>query len=261
MSDINLISQLQKFGFSNKESVVYLALLELGSSVVSDISKKTSLNRSSTYPVLDSLIKKGIVSISTSDKVKVYTAASPERLVQLAEESMKKFSELVGVARNIVPELKHIYVGAEKKPRVQFFEGIEGLITAYEDTLTSTESIRAYASIENMHLALPDYFPEYYKRRAGKGIHIKSIFPDTNEAEERIKYNKEEDREAYLVPKEEYSFSPEINLYEDKVVMMSLVEKFALIVESAELANALKKGFDLAFSEAKRLHTKKYGQK
>ena len=53
---------LKKSGFSEKEIGVYSALLELGSSVVSDIAKKARVIRSTAYVVLDSLAKRGLVS-------------------------------------------------------------------------------------------------------------------------------------------------------------------------------------------------------
>ncbi len=251
-----LEKQLEKFGLSEKEACVYLATLELDAAGVSEIAKKAGLNRSTTYVILDSLKKKGLMGVAGEKEhsTLIFTATSPERLQQLAEESVKKFTELVGIAQNIMPELKSMHKGTKKKPRVRYFEGIEGLISAYEDTLTATETIRAYASIENMHATLQDYFPEYYNRRAGKGIHIRSIHPDTKEARERVKHNKEEARDSALVPKEEYAFSPEINIYDNKIVFVSLIEKFSLIIESDELANAFKKVFELSWKEAKRLN-------
>lgn len=248
-----LTEKLEKFGFSAKEAKVYLSLLELGTSVVSDVSKKAQIKRSTTYALLEALSKHGLVSISERRNIRLYTPAPPERIVQLAEESVRKYTELVGIGYSLLPELKSMYVGVGPKPKVQFFEGSEGIKTAYEDSLTSNETIRAYASIENMHLALPDYFPSYYKRRAEKGIHIRAIFPDTSEARERVKYNKNEERTSHLVPKDQYGFSPEINIYDNKIVFMSLVEKFALIIESKELADALKKAFELSWIGAQDL--------
>ncbi len=253
-----LEKELQKFGLSDKEACVYLALLELDASGVSEISKKSKINRSTTYVLLESLKKKGLVATAGEKEkdVLLFTATSPDRLQQLAEESVKKYTELVGIAQNIVPELKSMHKGTKKKPRVRYFEDTEGLISAYEDTLTATETIRAFASIGDMHTTLPSYFPEYYMRRVAKNIHIKSIHPDTKEARERTEHDTEEMRESALVPKDEYDFSPEINIYDDKIVFMSLVEKFALIVESEELATALKKVFDLSWEEATRLNKK-----
>ncbi len=251
---MNLIEELIKFGLSYREAKIYLSLLESGSSIVSDIAKKAATNRSTTYVLLESLANRGLVSISEQNKIKWYTPSPPERLVQYLEDSVQKYTSLMGIAHSLLPELKSMYVGVGPKPKVQFFEGLEGIKTAYEDTLTSKETILAYASIENMHSALKNYFPEYYKRRTKKNIKIRAIFPDTPEARERTKFNAEETREAYLVPSEKYGFSPEINIYDNKVVFMSLVEKFSLIIESKELADALKKAFELSWQEAKRLN-------
>lgn len=249
-----LQEQLEKFGLSRKEAKIYLILLELGPSPAQEIAKKSSINRSTTYVLLDSLVNHGLVSTTDRSGIKIYNPAPPERLVQFLEESVKKYTELVGVAHNILPELKAMYVGVGPKPKVQYFEGLEGIKTAYEDTLTAQETIRAYASIENMHKALPDYFPEYYQRRTNKKIDIRAIFPDTPDAQERVKHNREESRDALLVPRDKYAFSPEINIYDNKVVFMSLVEKFSLIIESQELADALKKAFELSWQEAQRLN-------
>lgn len=244
---------LSKFGLSTKEAKVYVALLQLGSSPVSEIAKKASIKRSTTYILLEALAQRGLVGITDRSSVRLYNPAPPERLVHYLEETSRKYSELIGIAKSILPELKSIYSGVGPKPKVQFFEGSEGLETAYEDTLSSSETIRAYASIENMHKALPHYFPEYYRRRAAKNISIRAIFPNTVEARDRIKYNTLERREAYLVPKEKYAFSPEINIYDNKIVFMSLIERFALVIESKELADALKKAFELSWETAKRL--------
>ena len=227
--------KLINYGLSQKEARVYLTLLEIGTALVTDVAKKADINRSTSYVVLESLARSGLVSITERKNIRLYTPAPPERIILNLENNAKKYVELVGSAKLILPELKSMYSGSGPKPKIQFFEGIEGIKTAYEDTLTSKETILAFASIESMHAALPGFFPDYYKRRARKNIKIKSIFPDTPEAQERIKNNKEEKREAILVPKE-----------------MSLKERFALVIESEELADALKKSFELAWLGAKK---------
>ena len=75
-----LNDKLEKFGLSNKEAKVYLSLLELGTSVVSDVAKKSQINRSTAYVLLESLAKHGLVSISERKNVRLYTPAPPERI-------------------------------------------------------------------------------------------------------------------------------------------------------------------------------------
>jgi hypothetical protein len=105
-----------------------------------------------------------------------------------------------------------------------------------------------------MHKALPGYFPEYYKRRAANGISIRGIVPETKAALERSTHDIEEKREIAFVPADKYYFSPEINIYDDKIMIASWREKLGIIIESAEIADAMKKIYSLAWAEAKRLN-------
>jgi len=55
------------------------------------------------------------------------------------------------------------------------------------------------------------------------------------------------------VPKDKYSFSPEIDIYDNKVMIASWKDKMGIIIESKEIADAMKKVYELAWAEAKRL--------
>ncbi len=246
-----LTDRLKQFGLSEKQIAVYLALLELGPSPASDIATKSGLVRSTTYVLLDELVKEGLAGLGKRKGVAVYLPTPPERFVQYIEEAAARSASLIGKAKNMLPELKSVYSGIGVRPKVQFYEGVEGIKAVYEDTLTAAESIRAYASIENIEKVLPDYFPSYYKRRAKKGIKMRAIFPATPEAQNRLKHDDEEERESVLVSTQKYGFSPEINIYDDKIAFMSMREKFGVIIESSELASALKKAFELAWLGAK----------
>ena len=256
MIDKYLAQRIERFGLTQREALAYLALLSFGSASAKDVATESNLNRSSTYVLLESLVKKGFASISVKDSNRLYISSPPERLVQALEDDAKIAAERLGEAQSILPELKSIFSCVGPKPKVTFYEGAQGIETVYEDTLASSETILAYASIENMHAALPHYFPDYYKRRAAKGIDIRSIHPDTPEALERTQRDSEEARDSALVPRKRYDFSPEINIYDNKIVFMSLREKFGLIIESEEIADAMKKIFELSWAEAKRLDQK-----
>jgi HTH-type transcriptional regulator, sugar sensing transcriptional regulator len=154
-----IVEQLARFGLTEKEAEAYLALLSFGTATARDVSRESGLNRSTSYVLLEALAKKGLASISQNDKNRFYTASPPERLIQSLESEARQAKEKLGDARNLLPELKSIYVGVGPKPKVTFYEGEQGIESVYEDTLRSSESIRAFASIESMHAALPHYFP------------------------------------------------------------------------------------------------------
>lgn len=202
--------KLREFGFTAKEAAVYYALLELGSSVVSDIAKRAAVKRSTAYVILDALSGRGMVSTSSRRGVKLYQAAPVERLVQHMDGMAKRYAVYARAARKLVPELKRSVAPRVATPRVQLFEGPEGIKTVYGETLSSLEKIRAHASVASAGQRAPT--------GAKGGISMKT----------------------------------EINVYDNKVVFISPIEQFAFVVESRELAAALKRVFAPSRKEAKQ---------
>lgn len=245
--------RLLGLGFGDKEATVYVTLLALGKAAVSRIAAKAGINRTTGYDILASLVQRGVVSVSGKEPKQEYAAEPPEALTAHLERESERLKESARQSESLVHELSLIYAN-KSRPKIRFYEGTKGLRHVYEDTLTSSEPIRAYATVDDMHRALPDYFPTYYKRRAKKGIAIRAIVPETPEGRERQTHDAEEKREIAFVPSDKYHFSPEINIYDDKVMIASWREKLGIIIQSAEIADAMKKTYELAWAEAKRLH-------
>ena len=174
-----LAKTLGQFGLSDKEAAVYLSLLELGPSVVSAVAKHSRINRSTVYVVLGFLTKRGFVSTSDVKNVRLYIAAAPERLVKIAQESADRYKELAATTKSLLPKLRAMQNGTKQKPRVQFFDGDEGIETVRQEM-----------------------------------VGAKKMTAATQPAEVRILKNKI----AFIVP----------------------TEKFALVIQSDELAGALR---------------------
>lgn len=258
-----MLQSLMKFGLSEKEARVYFALLELGPSSVTDVSKKAKVTRTNAYHLLSALEVRGLVNSHESKGKMIYSAENPQRIIQMLRDEIAQKQRQLEEAEQIMPELKSSYNDPEGKLKVRFYEGVEGVVSAYEDTLTADTSILAYASVENQHAFFPGYFPEYYKRRTEKGISVKCILAYTKESFRIKGLDKEHLRKTHIVPAD-YTISPEINIYDDKMAILSLKEKFAVIVQSKEVADAFTKLFDLAYERAEEYDEeigKKYDQK
>ena len=248
----NLPEMLIKMGLSKKETAVYLAVLEMGRGTVTQISRKAGINRTTGYDILDSLTHQGLVRISGKEPKQEYVAESPDNLLTLLQKRLAETQEYLDVAKEFIPKLKSIH-RVQDRAQVRFYEGISGLKQVYEDTLTSTEPIVAYAAYDDMHATLGDYFPKYYERRAERGISIRGIVPESPTSRERERSNKAEKRDIAILPKELFDITPDIEIYDNKVMIASWREKLGIIIESAEIAHAMKKVFELAFAEAERI--------
>ncbi len=251
-NDLEIQKTLAFIGFADKEIDIYLALLKIGKGTVSQIALKAGINRPTGYHILGALESKGLVKVSGKEPKQEYIAESPDRIEAMLLEKLHIDEERLVQARKIIPELKSMHNLIER-PRVMFYEGRDGLERAYEDTLSSKGEILAYASVEDIEPTLPNYFPLYYKRRTKKGIPIRAIFPESVEARERASLDSQEMRQSLIIPSEKFGFHPEINIYDNKVMIASWREKLGIIIESAEIADAMKKIYELAWAEAKRL--------
>lgn len=252
---MKILETLQSIGFSDKEAKVYVELVRLGTQSASVIAKAAGINRTSTYDLLEALKERGVVQSIKKRSTTLFQALSPKELVHFLErektESIRKIEKQKAQIAEILPELTALENPYTHRPKVTFYEGANGLREAYEDTLNSTETILAYANVEEMHKGLPNFFPEYYHRRAvEKKIAIKAIMPDNAASKDRAKKDKLEKRKSVFVPKEDYDFSPEVNIYNNKVLIASWREKLAIIIESKEIADFHRKIYKLAWERA-----------
>lgn len=252
-----MIEKLQKLGLNSKAATLYMAALELGTaSPVSTIAKKANILRTTAYNILNSLVQKGVVVSYEKNNTQYYEALPPAKLVAYLKEESGKYAELAEEAAKLLPELSTHYRALSGRPRVYFYEGNEGLIRVYEETLTSSEEILAYASDQTNQESIPSYFPKYYKRRAAKKIPIRALFPDSEKDRERHELDKDEMRQSRLLPRTKLDFTPEVNFFDDKIMIADWKEKLGIIIESKEIAKLFKQTFELAWEAAEKYNKK-----
>jgi sugar-specific transcriptional regulator TrmB len=247
-----MLDKLIDFGLSEKEAKVYLALLELGSGSVSEIARRARVTRTNTYHLLNALQSYGLVSSSENKAAKsVFSAEKPERLIYMMREKMNEAERRYADVKELMPQIKSIYHNPDQKLSVRYYEGVEGIITAYEDTLTAKTKILGYASVEHQHSFFPGYFPEYYQRRTQKKIPVECFLAETKDSLRIKSLDKKQLRNTYIIPTR-FQISPEINIYDDKIAILSLQEKFGVIIESREVADAFRKMFTLAYERSEQ---------
>ena len=244
--DLNKV--LEQLGLQNKENEVYLALLELGLASVSEIAIKANIKRTTTYDVLSSLIKRGLVSQSSRGKKRLFIAEPPEKLKGWIDRRQKRLED-------IMPILKSLYNVSGVKPKIRYYEGIIGLKKVYTDTIDYQGELLAFVSAEDIKSRLGTDFTEWYiHKRKEANISVRAIAPLN---EQNIKY-KERDKkflkQTLLVPEDKFPFNMEMNIYGNKVAFMSFKEEMGIIIESNDISNNLRSLFELSWLGAKELN-------
>jgi len=245
----SLILVLKNIGLTDKESKVYLSCLKNGTSVVSNIASPAGINRVTNYDILEKLKIRGLVSYFTKKKISYFTGLNPEVVVEQYE---KKTNDL----RTALPEFKRLS-GETSHPRIRYFEGIEGIKAIYADTLTSKTEILNYSNSKEIRKNWPTYDKDYVEKRAKRRIFLRGICLKDHEGEIVKSEDGKYFREMCLIPPEKFDFTNEINIYDDKVSIISFKnELIGMIIESVEIANSQRAIFNMCWQFSKTVETK-----
>jgi len=244
----NMIDKLQKFGLSDKEARVCATLFEIPGSVVTDVAKKAGINRSTTYVLLESLGKRGLVSISERRGVRVYSPVSADRLIEMAETEVAKSKDLLELSRELATALKKMSVSEPIRAKIKAYEGVEGVRVIADQKLGAKEVIRSYSALADLQSALPRFFSEQEKKQASKGLRTQVLIPDTSES--RALLQEQGPKDAFLAPDTGYKSG--LDVFDSKVTFVSPEENVSFIIESAQFAKAIKSLFDLALNKARK---------
>lgn len=249
-----LTNLLKSFQLTNKEIKVFTKVLELGSQPASQIARVCEMPRNTVRSLLDGLVKKGLMVKSNRANTQYYSTEKKENLIRALKYKKVRLEDEIDTQINLLEsygeELSTRH-WAKSRPRITFYEGISGLEKVYEDTLTAKSGLKSWASTDEMLETMPEYFRTYFKRRTEKGIPMRSIHPDTSSAKDITGRNESELRESALVPADKFYWTPEIQVYNDKVNIASWKDKLGIIIESEEIADSVRAFFDLAFEAAK----------
>lgn len=231
---------LEEIGLSEKEAQIYLALLQVDSDSIQDIAKRTGINRTTVYPVLESLAKKGLVGEIQDGKKTLYQAAAPERLETFVERQKVILVEKSKRLKDIIPELKGIQRKEGEKPVVKFFEGRDGVVTAYEEFYNSLENTEQTGClIYNRDLINETYTKEeqekFYQIRIKKKVTPISVY---NNKEGEYKFVTKGERAR--IDNIKYPIYADITIVDDRILISTLGNHVSsFVIKSKDVAITL----------------------
>ena len=242
-----MMAELTKIGLSEEEARVYLACLEIGGGAVSVIARKAGSERVGCYHTIENLLKKKLLSQYNKNGVKCFAPEPPEQLLKIAEEKLH-------LARGLLPELKSLVSSSAFKPKIRFYEGLDGVEKVFTESLTARREILGYTNLKLVTEFFPDFFRGYTHTKLKKGIKTRYLSPTTVETVHVLDKFLPENFDAnlieiLLVNKNQFLFENEVLIFGNSVGIVSLNsdELLGLIVESPTFARTMKAVFDLAW--------------
>src|SRR3989344_7541052 len=236
-----------ELGFTKSESRIYMTLLDLGTAQISHIMEKTGMHRRNIYDSISRLIEKGVVSFVILNNKKIFSPASPKRLIGLVEEKKFKIENLRTRLNKILPELE-LKTRLEERHDVRFFKGIEGLKTVFEHILRTGENYIGISPGYKLEKLLKYYMNHFTNERVRAGMKSRLIYSEKS----RKQVEKKPLSDIRCIP-EHYSSATALRVYGDNVAILLLSEKYpiAIVIKNKTIANGYRKYFELMWKVAK----------
>ncbi len=251
-----LVKVLEDIGLHEKQIAVLSVLLESGGPMyVSSVAKGAKLNRTTAYDILKELSTKGLASQVKKEGAVRYQSIGVELLPAYVERRRESLEESKKQLAEVIPQIKLLRSKGRTLPKVQFFEGVEGVKQAYEDTLennkgkilldlTGTDSV-----IRKMGQEWVDY---YLAKRTRLGIKCLCLMPDTEWSKIYKNLDQKQLRTTNFIPAE-FAFDSEVNTYDNKVGIFSfsMEHPVAIIIEDDNIAHTVRQFFNFMATAAK----------
>lgn len=241
----NLQKILEGIGLEPKEAVVYLACLELDGGSNTQITKRTGLNRITNYEILKRLEKRGVIRAFLKRRIKHFMAVDPRIIIKQAKEKL-------ALAEAAMPEFLAGMNKIIKKPRIYFFEGLDGIKSIYEDSLNSKTEILTFTNPQDIESILgKKYVDRYVYERVRRKITVRGLAPDDPAGKSAQEIGAEVLRKARIFPEAQYKISNEIMIYDNKIAIFSGQDEIGLIIENKDLSDTFRNIWKMSWDNAK----------
>lgn len=235
---------LQNIWLSEKESHIYLSLLEYWKSSIVDISNNTGLHRMQIYRILPLMLESGYIFESQIWKRKYYIPASPERIEA-------EYERIVERNKNDLQELKDKFHSHDNDTNIIFKKWRAGIKNVYNDIVDTTQRwwifyrITSEVDIEKIKNYYQPY--NYLERRDQKEIERYIIMSEKTSLLKEAKL----EREIKVINKNIDIFDDNISftIYENKISLIDFNTETSIIIESREISEYLEKIFKLLFKK------------
>ncbi|MBI1833319.1 MAG: hypothetical protein HYR90_00690 [Candidatus Andersenbacteria bacterium] len=254
---MSFAADLKSLGLSDKEAAVYMAALGLGPSTVLRISRRAQVARATTYLVLESLAKQGLITKYEEAGKILFVADNPHQLKILLERREKEFQESEDRLENLLPKLMAFVQSSDDRPLVKYYSGVEGLKAIRTEMTMSSKPgdvWRNLSPFDPMRKQLGDEEFLYVKPRRAKSIKSRTIFTTTSPELKKVTLEnaaKQLVERRFINPKR-YTSTSGFTVFPGKVGIGTFSDNVGgVIIESESVAQMMTELFDAVWESLK----------
>lgn len=175
------LETLRRIGLTQNEGKIYIALLRLGTSKAGETLKESNINSGKVYDILGNLKKKGLISESIINNVRLYTASPPSEILDYIKRKKNELEQEEKMFKSSLKELEKLRNTKTKDVKTVTYVGLRGLKTAVNEvtkTLKAKDIVLTMGNTSTKDKQLNNFFLDWSHKVIAKGIHMKLLYSD-----------------------------------------------------------------------------------
>lgn len=224
-------------GLSENEGRVYLAALHGGRLTLSQLSRATTLGKTTLYPYIESLLRKGLLEKTIVGKRAQYAAGNPQKMLTAAEQHRKHLLQ-------VLPDMTAIYKNALHAPSVTTYQGADEIRQLYEEIKENAHYLKSFWSPRGFFRTFTHRDDLLFATRLHeRGVKIHSLLEYGPESAKYLRTKHGIPQNLKILPKE-YKMGINMLLFGTKVALISYENLFGLVIDNREIAQFHESIFD-----------------
>lgn len=176
---MKLNSFIQNLGFTKQEASVYVALVKHGQQTIMQLSRKTSIARTTLYRLLEQMKEGGLVESVVVEHSSMYKAVEIDKLKLLLKKKEADLQKLQTMFPAVVAAFPQTSKLAQADTKVLFYKGRSGIQQMVWNVLSAKTEVLGYTYRRIEEAVGVQFTKDWSEEFVTRGLKGRDVYSDT----------------------------------------------------------------------------------
>jgi sugar-specific transcriptional regulator TrmB len=245
-----LFSQI---GIKKNQEKIYLTLLKFGALKISELVKKTGIQRSYIYDILDQLTDKGMVGSYLKNNIKIYFADDPKKILDIIKQKEEEFKNYKLDYLKLLPILENKKNSMASKDNVLVYTGLKGIKNIFKDMLQIGKDFICFGGEGELSKYFPIYVNTFVLNCKKRNMKYKMIYSNCMREERPLKIQHKNKISEIRFISDNYNFPFAIYVYGETTAIIIWKSQIAIQIKSKDTTKGFRNYFNVIWNASKSI--------
>ena len=255
MNKQELNNYLRKLGMTSEMTMLYLELVEQGKGTPLSIARRTGINRTTVYRLIEEMERQKLVVQEIGDNTTRVSPAPAEQLQEMLRKQQTRVAELTKDWSEATNALDQMSAEQKSETKVKFYHGKTGIEQMVWNVLKTKGEVVGYTFRDLSHFVGEKFMTDFASEFKRRNLRMRDIYGDEYQTSEPIDNNWGKNIESRYLPISVLSIPHQTDIYDGVVSFYSWNEGevWGTEIYNEKVATMQKQLFELAWEKTEKL--------